>query len=197
MSAEAVAARYAQALFELGVEMGNLPALTDEIRRVGETYEGSDELRAVLGNPIVDAASRQAILRDVLARLGVGPVVTNTLGLLAERRRLTVLPYLSRSLQRLADERAGVVRATVTSATPLADGYVDELRQQLETSLGKRVQLEREVDPTLLGGLITRIGDRVIDGSLRTRLDRLRQTMLTGQATLQVRPPFPTRFDVR
>lgn len=196
MSVEAVAARYAQALFELGVEQGNLPQVSDEVRKINEVYEGSDELRAVLGNPIVDAASRQAILRDVLSRLGVGPIVTSTLGLLAERGRLTVLPYLSRGLQRLADERAGVVRATVTSAAPLSDGYVDELRRQLEASLGKKVQLDRQVDPTLLGGLITRIGDRVIDGSLRTRLDRLRQTMLTGQASLPDAPPAPyTRFE--
>ncbi len=183
MSVESVAQRYAQAIFEIGIEQGNLPALSDEVRRVNEIYEGSDELRAVLGNPLVDMESRRAVLRDVLARLGVGPITTNTLALLAERRRLIVLPYLSRALQMLADERAGVVRATVTSATALSDGYVNELRQQLESSLGKRVQLERRVDPTLLGGLITRVGDRVIDGSLRTRLDRLRQTMLTGQAS--------------
>jgi F-type H+-transporting ATPase subunit delta len=181
MSAEAVAARYAQALYELGVEQGNLPALTDEVRRVSAVYNSSDELRSVLGNPLVEQSARQAILHDVLARLAVGPITQNTVKLLAQRRRLLVLPYLARALERLTDERSGVVRATVTTAAQLPESYFSKLKEQLEASLGKKVLLERELDPTLLGGVVTRIGDRVIDGSLRTRLQRMRQTLLTSR----------------
>lgn len=181
MSAEAVAARYAQALYELGIEQGNLAGLTDEIRRVSATYDASSELRGVLNNPVVDDTARLAILQDVLDRLGVGIITKNTVKLLAERRRLLVLPYLSRALERLSDERAGVVRATVTTAAQLPESYFSKLKEQLEASLGKKVLLERQLDPSLLGGVVTRIGDRVIDGSLRTRLQRMRQTLLTSR----------------
>lgn len=181
MSAEAVAARYAQALYELGIEQGNLASLTDEIRRVSTTYDASSELRAVLNNPVVDDTARLAILQDVLDRLSVGIITKNTVKLLAERRRLLVLPYLSRALERLSDERAGVVRATVTTAAQLPESYFSKLKEQLEASLGKKVLLERQLDPSLLGGVVTRIGDRVIDGSLRTRLQRMRQTLLTSR----------------
>lgn len=180
MSIEAVAARYAQALYELGIEQGNLPQLADEVRRINEVYEGSAELRSVLGNPVVDEASRRAVLGEVLNRLSVGPVAQNTVKLLAQRRRLLVLPYLTRALARLTDERAGVVRATVTTATSLPEPYYARLKEQLEVSLGKKVVLDRQIDPALIGGVVTRIGDRVIDGSLRARLQRMRQTLLTG-----------------
>lgn len=181
MSAEAVAARYAQALYELGIEQNNLPAITEEVRRVTAVYDSSHELRGVLENPIIDESIRKAILGDVLDRLSVGPITKNTVKLLAERRRLLVLPYLSRALERLTDERTGVVRATVTTAAQLPEGYFSKLKEQLEASLGKKVLLERQIDPSLLGGVVTRIGDRVIDGSLRTRLQRMRQTLLTSR----------------
>jgi F-type H+-transporting ATPase subunit delta len=181
VSIETVAARYAQALYELGVEQGNLPALTEEVRRVSAVYSGSQELRSILENPVVEEHARKEILGEILGRLGVGATTQNTVKLLAERRRLLVLPYLSRALERLTDERTGVVRATVTTAAQLPEGYYSKLKEQLEASLGKKVLLERELDPSLLGGVVTRIGDRVIDGSLRTRLQRMRQTLLTSR----------------
>ncbi|MCS6900908.1 MAG: ATP synthase F1 subunit delta, partial [Polyangiaceae bacterium] len=127
MSVENIAARYAQAIYELGVEQGNLPTLTDEIRRVSTIYSGSQELRTVLENPVVDAEARKAILGEILGKLGVGVTVQNTVKLLAERRRLLLLPYLSRALERLTDERTGVVRATVTTAAQLPEGYYSRL----------------------------------------------------------------------
>jgi F-type H+-transporting ATPase subunit delta len=181
VSIEAVAARYAQALYELGVEQNNLPTLTDEIRRVSEVYAGSDELRAVIENPIIEAGARKAIVSEVLTRLGVGALTQNAVNLLAERRRLLVLPHLAKGLARLADQRANIVRVTVTTAAALPEGYFTRLKEQLETSLGKKVILERQLDPSLLGGVVTRIGDRIIDGSLKSRLQRMRQTLLAGQ----------------
>lgn len=181
MSIESVAARYAQALYELGVEENSLPTLTSEVRQVSELLDQNEELRNVLNNPIVDHKARATILGDVVGRMGVSPLTLNAIRLLAERRRLAVLPHLARGLERLTDEQAGVVRATVTTAAALPEDYFQKLKAQLEQSLGKRVSLERQIDPSLLGGVVTRIGDRVIDGSLRTRLQRMRQTLLTGQ----------------
>lgn len=177
MSLENVASRYAQALFEIGTEQGNLTELARQFRDIGETYASSSELRSVLDNPIVDEKSRRAILEEVAQRTGAGPVAKNALGLLAERRRLAILPYLARALDRLNDEKAGIVRAVVTAAQDVSEAYVQKLRAELEKKTGKKVVVEKRVDPTLLGGVVARIGDRVLDGSLKTRLERLRASL--------------------
>ncbi len=180
MSLENVASRYAHALLELGTERGDLPELARQIRELGETYAKSPELRSVLDNPLVDERSRRAILDEVASRTGAGPIAKNTLGLLADRRRLAILPYLARELDRLSDERAGIVRAVVTGAKDVSDAYAERLRQELEKKTGKKIVVERRVDPTLLGGVVARIGDRVLDGSLRTRLERLKSSLETA-----------------
>ena len=178
MSLEGIASRYAQALLEIGNEQGNLATLAQEVRRFGETYAGSAELRSVLGNPLVEEKSERAMLGELCSRLGVGPITKNVVGLLAERKRLSLLPLIARQLDRLSDLRAGVVRAVVTSATELPEAYYVRLKEQLEKSTGKKVVLDRAVDATLLGGVVTRIGDRVIDGSLKTRLATMKSLLL-------------------
>lgn len=180
MSVEAVAARYAQALFEIGNEAGNLPQLADEVRRFGELYAENAELRSVLDNPLVPEPSRESIIDELAQRLGLGVITRNTVKLLSQRHRLIAVPYLARALNKLADERAGLVRAVVTTATSLSDSYYAQLKAQLEKSTGKKIVLETSVDPTILGGVITRIGDKVIDGSLRTRLSSMRESLLSG-----------------
>jgi F-type H+-transporting ATPase subunit delta len=178
VSFEAVAGRYAQALFQLGTEQGNLPALAAEIQRMADVYSSSADLRGVIDNPLVEEKSRVAILNEIAQRLSLGPVARNTVGLLADRKRLAILPYVARELAKLSDEKGGLVRATVTSASPLSETYFSRLKEQLEKSTGKKVQLEQKVDPTLLGGIVTRIGDKVIDGSLKSRLAALRESLL-------------------
>jgi F-type H+/Na+-transporting ATPase subunit alpha len=188
MSVESIAARYAQALYDIGIEAGNLPAFAEEIRRFGEVYEGSDELRSVLDNPLVPDESRQAILAELAQRLGLGQSARNTIKLLSKRHRMAAMPYIARSLDRLTDQRQGVVRAVVTTASPLSESYYTKLKEQLERATGKKVVLEKAVDPTMLGGVVTRIGDKVVDGSIRTRLSKMRDQLL---AQLRSRPAEP------
>ena len=178
MSQSAVAKRYAQAIFELGVEQANVAALVAEVKKVAEAFEGSSELRAVVSNPLVATGARLAIVKDICERLAVSPTTKNAVGLLAARRRLAVLPALAVELARLSDVRAGVVRATVTSAAPLTEATRQKLQQQLEKRTGKKVLLEVKQDPSLIAGLVTRIGDLVIDGSARARLAELRSQLL-------------------
>lgn len=179
MSLESVASRYAAALYELGVEQGNLATLSDEIRRVADTYASSAELRAILDNPIVPEAPRTAILKEVCERLSLSTSAKNAIALLAQRQRLAALPFVARGLAKLTDERTGVVRASVISATKLDEGYYGRLQREMETRTGRKVVLERAVDPQLIGGVVVRIGDRIIDGSLRTRLDTLQSKLVT------------------
>lgn len=177
MSYETIARRYSRAVFEIGKEAGNLPSILKDLTSFGEAYAGSEELTAVLTNPLVPGESREAIIKDVGARLGLGETAVGTLRLLARRGRIAVLPALEADLSRLIDEDTKVVRASVTSAVPLSEAYAKKLQAEIEKATGSRVVLTREVDPSLVIGVVTRIGDRVIDGSARARLAHFRESL--------------------
>lgn len=179
MRDEAVAARYAQAIFELGVEGSNLSALTSDVRKMAEAYAASSELRVLLTNPLVTEEERVATVKEIADRLGLSPLGRNAIGLLTRRRRLSALEAIARELERLSDDRAGIVRASVTSAAPLSEAFAQRLQRELETITGKKVVLEHHVDPSLIAGVVTKIGDRVIDGSARSRLSTMRAQLLS------------------
>lgn len=172
------AQRYARAIFELGAETGQLETMTRQIGEFAETYRGSADLAAVLDNPLVPDEQREAILRDLGQRLGLGELVLNALRLLASRHRLAALPEIARRLGSLSDEKAGIVRATVTSASALPDEYYRLLTQELENALARKVVIDKRHDPSLIAGVITQIGDNTIDGSVRGRLVELERRML-------------------
>ncbi len=178
MSHEAIASRYAQALFEIGVENRNLAKLTDEVGAFAVAYEASEELRSVMDNPLIPDKQREAVLVELAQRLNLSEVVKNSIRLLIHRRRLTVLPALAQALRKMSDDKEGVLRVTVTSAKPLGESYARRLQAELEKMTGKKIMLTREVDASLIAGVVTRVGDTVIDGSLRTRLDELREDLL-------------------
>jgi F-type H+-transporting ATPase subunit delta len=180
VSFDAIAHRYAQAIFELGIETSSLPSLTDEIRLVADAYASSTDMRVLAQSPLVPEAERLAAVDEVAQRLGVSRVTRNVLGVLTEGRRLSALPAIFRNLAKLADERAGVVRATVASAEPLSDEHCRRLQRELEQLTGKKVLLERRQEPDLLAGIVVRIGDRVIDSSARARLHNLRSQLLSA-----------------
>ena len=178
MSESAVAQRYARAIFELGIEEHQLESMTEQVTAFADAYGSSDELAVVLRNPSVPSDQRDAVLKEVAARLGIRGFALNAILLLAQRRRLSVLPELARQLVRLADEQTGVVRATVTSAVPLAAEYLSDLEKALAQMTKRRVVVEHRQDSTLVGGLVTRIGDNTIDGSIKGRLADLERQLL-------------------
>jgi F-type H+-transporting ATPase subunit delta len=174
VSAAIVARRYAQALIDLGVEEGNLDRIVRDFETVADAWTTSAELRNAIENPLVSFTTKKAVIRELGDQIGASPTTEKALLLLVDRHRMRVLPQLARALQELADGREGVVRAEVTTAVPLSEAYFGRLQAALERFTGKRVVIERKIDPSLVGGVVTRIGDRVIDGSLRTRLAALR-----------------------
>ena len=181
MSQAPVADRYARAIFELGVETGQLSAITEQVRRFARVYVASAELRAVLDNPVIEAEKRDAVLADVTARLQLAGSALNLIKLLASRKKLRVVADIARRLDRLSDEKAGVVRATVTSAKAMPEAFYQKLVAELEAATARKIVLERREDASLIAGFVTRIGDNTIDGSVRGRLDEI-ERQLVGQA---------------
>jgi F-type H+-transporting ATPase subunit delta len=177
MSQSAVAARYARALFEVGVETNTLAELVERIGRFARTYQQSPELRSVLDNPIVEQEKRDAILAEVAAAVGLAGPALNAIRLLASRHKLRVLPDLARKLGSLSDEQAGIVRATVTTAVRMSEPFYERLKRELETATQRRVVIERLEDPYLIAGVVTRIGDNTIDGSVRGRLNEIERAL--------------------
>ncbi|NUP11319.1 MAG: ATP synthase F1 subunit delta [Polyangiaceae bacterium] len=170
MSYDAIGRRYARAIFELGKEEGRASAIADQIASFAETYDSSEELKIILENPLVDEAARLAIVGDIAARVGATGTADRALRLVTKQRRLRALPDIARHLRRQVDEDAKVVRAHVTTASAPSGGYLDRLKAQIEQSTGQKVVLTHTVDPSIIGGVITSIGDRVVDGSIRSRL---------------------------
>jgi F-type H+-transporting ATPase subunit delta len=175
---DTVAERYAQAIFELGVETGGVTALIEDFRRLAEVYEESEELRKIMNNPLVPEPDRLATVNELAERLGLTDLAKNAAGLLTRRKRMYALSGIANELDRLSVQRAGIVRATVVSAEPLSDVFAEKLADELKAMTGRRVVLDQRHDPELLAGLIIRIGDQVIDGSARTKLAELSAHLL-------------------
>ncbi len=181
MSVSVVADRYAQALFELGLEEGQLDRIVEEFALIARAWAVSPELREAFENPRVPLADKKAIVSELVTWLGVSRIARNALELLIDRRRAKTVPFIARKLGELADAHKGVVRAEVTTAVELAAGYYARLQAQLERMTGKQVVVNRLTDPALIAGVVTRLGDGVFDGSLRTRLQSLRDAMMPGR----------------
>ena len=178
MSVSIVASRYAQALLELGTEQGDLDRLVDEMSTVAQAWDASPDLQNAIENPLVAHDAKKGVMGELADQIGASATAKSALLLIVDRRRTKALTYIARQLRELADARKGLVRAEVTAAGPLSDAYYTRLQAQLEKMTGRRVVIDKKTDPTLIAGVVTRIGDRVLDGSLRTRVQSLRDAML-------------------
>ena len=173
MSAEAVARRYARAVFELAKEKGQVGEVAKHLTSFAESYEASSELRALESTPGLRDEDRSAVIRAIGEKFGAGEVVVNTLVMMTLRQRLAALPDMVRLVEQMADDHLGVIRAEVRSAKPLDHAYRERLRDKIEAATGKKVIMSFDEDPTLIAGIVTQVGDRVIDGSVRGKLNDL------------------------
>jgi F-type H+-transporting ATPase subunit delta len=173
-----VSRRYARALFSIGVDRGSFEQLGRELDAVADLWTGSAELRQALENPVFKGTEKRAVLQGLLPRVAPTRDVQKLVLLLLERRRLPAVPAIARAYREMADLHTGRVRAHVTSAQPLGPSDLERVRQSIERRTGKKVILEAAVDPALIGGLVARVGDLVLDGSVRTQLGTLRDRLL-------------------
>ena len=178
--AGSVARRYARALFSIGVDRATFEQLGRELGELAQVWAAVPDLRQALENPVFKPAEKRAVLERVLplSTSGASAELRKFVLLLLDRRRIALLPAIARAYRELADAHLGRVRALVTSAQPLSPAEADRVRRSLEQRTGKKVILETAVDPTLIGGLVARVGDLVLDGSVQTQLATLRSRLL-------------------
>jgi F-type H+-transporting ATPase subunit delta len=173
-----VARRYARALFGIGLDAGKFEALGDELGELATLWNESDELRQALENPVFKPTEKRAVLQTILPKIAPTPEVQRFVLLLLERRRIMLLPAIARAYRDLTDAHIGRVRAEVTSAQELSPATLDRVRRSLEQRTGKKVIIKSTVDPELIGGVVARVGDLVLDGSVRTQLEDLRSRLV-------------------
>ena len=166
--------RYAQALFQIAREHGTEELWLDGLRQAQQSLS-EPPVSTYLALPQVHLDQKDKVVQQVLADLA--PYLSNLVRLLASRRSLALLPAVVQAYEALLDASRGRVRAVVTSAVPLAQGQQERLQQLLGEMLDKEVVLSARQDPAVVGGLVVRVGDRVIDGSTRTRLESLRRRL--------------------
>ncbi|MDR6852998.1 F-type H+-transporting ATPase subunit delta [Sphingomonas sp. BE123] len=169
--------RYATALFDLAREGGSIATVESSLATVKQALTDSAEFAALTKSPLL---GRDAAARGVAAAAGamkLDPLTTRFLGVLAQNRRLSALPAMIRDFAMLAARHRGEVTAAVTSAHPLDAAQVAELKSQLRARVGRDVTVDLSVDPSLLGGLVVKIGSQMIDSSIKTRLNSLAHAM--------------------
>ena len=171
-----VARRYAQGIFQLAEAEGDLDGWRRELTQLDALLE-DDVLRAAFANPAVTTPRRMELAQRLAPELR--PETQNLLRLLIEHRRTSEMPAIRREFERMADEAAGIVNVALSTAVELDDSERQRYERALADRLGKKVRMEYRHDPELVAGATVQIGDRLIDGSVRTQLDRLRQR-LTG-----------------
>ncbi len=173
----ALAGRYARALFELAYEGKALDAVAADLDRIAAMIEESTEFRRLIRSPVLKRADQGRAANAVLEAAGVGELARQIVGLLAEKRRLFALSDIIRAYRARLSRHRGEVGAVASSARPLTEAQIAALKKSLAGAIGQEVTLTTEVDEGLIGGLVVRVGSRMFDSSLRTRLANLKTAM--------------------
>ena len=172
-----IAKRYAAAIFEIAKENNDLAGLESGINDLSEALSESAELRDVISSPLISRADQQKAITAVADKMGLNPILRNTLALMAQKRRLFVLPQLIKVLREMLAEERGEVTAEVVSAKPLTKTQLEKLSKTLSERVGKDVTIHATVDESLIGGLVVKVGSQMIDSSIRSKLNSLQNAM--------------------
>jgi F-type H+-transporting ATPase subunit delta len=172
-----IAGRYASALFELASEARQIPAVAADLGRFGAMIAGSADLQRLVKSPAYRADEQVAAVTALLDKAKIGGLAANFIKLVASKRRLFAVEGMIAAYGALADARAGVVKAQVTVAEPLSDKNRKAVGEALNAVTGKKVSVIEKVDPSIIGGIIVKLGSRMVDSSVRTKLNSLKVAM--------------------
>ena len=172
-----VAGRYATALFELAVEQGVIDPVAHDLVALQGMIDESGDLRRLIRSPLFSREQQSGAMAAVLEKAGLSDLVRNFVAVVAKNRRLFVLEGMIRAYRELVARHRGEVTAEVVSATPLSESQRAAVEQALKQAIGANVAVNTDVDPELIGGMVVRVGSRMVDSSLRTKLQRLQLAM--------------------
>jgi F-type H+-transporting ATPase subunit delta len=177
MSVQTVARRYAFALADVVTERGEAREVQQELKVWEQMLQQNDNLRVAFANPTIALEQKRAVLNRLIELSGPRPTTTNFLKVLLQNQRLAELGEINKKFDQVLDERAGLVAATVTTARPIPKDVHDRLEGTLGSLTGRKVRIAFVTDPELLGGVVTRIGSTVYDGSVRNQLQQIKDRM--------------------
>ncbi len=172
-----VAGRYATALFELAVDRSVIDDVANDLQQLQAMINESADLRRLIRSPLFSRDQQSDAMGAVLTSAGLSELVRNFVGVVAGNRRLFALEGMIGAYRSLVAQYRGEVTAEVTSATPLSDTQRSAVEQALKQAIGSNVSVDAEIDPDLIGGMVVRVGSRMVDSSLRTKLQRLQLAM--------------------
>lgn len=183
MLMKSVARRYAAAFFDLAKESGKLEEMQQELQTVSDALQANRELKKVFYHKMIREKDKKEVVRAVFEGR-ISATTMNFLFLLVDKKREEYLDLIIQAYVRMANEARNIMDAGVISAIELAPSDIKELQERLSAITGKNVRLQTQVDPKILGGLVVRVGDRVIDGSISKRLQMLKNNMIRAQMRL-------------
>jgi F-type H+-transporting ATPase subunit delta len=172
-----VSGRYASALFELAQEMNATDAVGTALDRFGALIDGSDELQSLIRNPVFTADEQVKAVNGIMSAAKIDGLAANFIGLVAQKRRLFALPGMIAGYRQLLADAKGIVRAEVTVAEQPSTGQLKDIAAALKETAGKEVEIDLKIDPSLIGGLIVKMGSKMVDASLKTKLNSIRLAM--------------------
>jgi F-type H+-transporting ATPase subunit delta len=178
----AVSRRYAKALILIGQEDGQAEQYNEELVAVVGLFDTQDGFELALTNPLYNKNDRKKVLQAVLVATDLSAIMKSFLVLLFDKGRIGFLREIASYYKDLADELKGVVKASVISATELSSDAIEKIKEALSKKAGKTIVLNVEQDPSLIGGVVTKIGDLVLDGSVKTQLINMRETLKKGES---------------
>lgn len=183
MTGNIVARRYAKALFALGEKKGKteLDAYGKDLAQLAEVLDQSPDVLGFFKNPVFSATEKKAVLEKILGKVSVQPLVKDFCDLLADKGRLSSLQDIADDFAIFLDEVQGVLRGKLVTAVDLSKDRKAELQAQLEKQTGSKVSLDYDVDKEILGGVVLKVGDKVLDASLRAQLEILKETIKRGE----------------
>jgi len=170
---EEIASVYARALFEAGLDADRLDAVREQLAQIADALDSNRDLQVFFFSPYFSTAEK----RDGAERMltDADPLITNFLDLLIDNHRMPVIFRMRRALDRLWEEHNRLLPVTVTSAIPLDAGEVAQIGERVGAQTGRRVELTSTVDPSIIGGIVLRVGNAILDASIRNRLEQLRK----------------------
>ena len=176
-TSKGVAKRYATALFDLANETDDISSLEKNVETLTQAIDESTDLNSLISSPIYSRDQQKNAIGAIAKKMGVSAVMINTLSLMAEKRRLFVVPTFLSVLNDLISESKNEITAEVVSAQSLSKGQVEKLSKSLKKNFGKDVKINATVDSNLIGGLVVKVGSRMIDTTILAKLNSLQNTM--------------------